>query len=167
MVLGLVIHPHRAMRLMSQHDADADLPSLRGVLDRVTVQVWEQDVSGDAHRAELQRTVQQVWTDVLLDRAGGADVAPPVQARITAELRSIADWLGDNRGGDAETQAHRTEVRAAIERFLGRSQDEVQPPSDLKTPPGSPIGSPPAVHVRQEQRKQALEVWAPAARCRR
>jgi hypothetical protein len=132
----------------------------------VTAQVWEQDVPGDAHRAELQRTVQQVWTDVLLDRAGGADGAPAVQARITAELRSIADWLGDNRGTDPETQAHRTEVRAAIERFLGRSQDEVQPPADLETPPGSPIGSAPPAHVRQEQRKQALEVWAPAGmRC--
>lgn len=167
MVLGLVVHPHRAMRLVSQHDADADLPSLRGVLDRVTAQVWEQDVPGDAHRAELQRTVQQVWTDVLLDRAGGAAGAPPVQARITAELRSIADWLGDNRGGDAETQAHRTEVRAAIERFLGRSQDDAPRPADLETPPGSPIGSAPPAHVRQEQRKQALEVWAPVQRCRR
>jgi len=164
MVLGLVVHPHRAARLVAQHDSNGDLPSLRSVLDRVTDQVWKQEIPDDAHRAELQRAVQQVWTDVLLDRAGHADVGMPVQARTTAELRSLADWLADNRGPDAETRAHRVEVRTAIQRLLDRSHETASRPADLETPPGSPIGSPPAYHVRQQKRQDALEQWAPTRR---
>jgi hypothetical protein len=168
MVLGLVVHPHRAMRLVSQHDADADLPSLRGVLDRVTAQVWEADAPDGAHRVEIQRTVQQVWTDVLLERASGTGVAPAVQARVTAELRDLAAWLADNRGRGAETQAHRAQIRAAIQRFLDRSHDDASRPAALDTPPGSPIGTAPGYQIRQERRQEALDAWAPAGmRCGR
>jgi len=162
MVLNGIVHPERAMRLVGQHDADASLPSLRSVLTTVTDRVWKADVPSDAYRAELQRSVQQVWTDVLLQRTGHTDVAPAVQARMTQHLRRLSNWLASNAGADAETQAHRGHMRDAIERFLQRSQEADAPPAELDTPPGSPIGSGPAWHVRQQQREAWLDGWTRA-----
>jgi hypothetical protein len=163
MVLDALVQPERAMRLVAQHDANADLPGLRAVLARVTDRVWERHVPADAYRAELQRTTQQVWTDVLLSRADHADTAPAVQARLTQHLRALADWLANNPGPDAETQAHRRARRATIERFLTRNHEAATPPAALETPPGSPIGQgTPVYQQRQEQRHAWMEAWAPA-----
>ena len=166
MVLNLLAHPQRAMRLVAQHDADDDLPSLRAVLDRITEAVWEADVPDAAYDAELQRTVQQVWTDVLLDRAGHESVALAVRSRMTAHLRDVSEWLAETPGEDAETRAHRRLIRSTIERFLNRTEESSVPAPVLETPPGSPIGTAaPAWHVRQQQRAARLHRWAPLPTC--
>jgi hypothetical protein len=163
MVLEALVQPERAMRLVVQHDATPDLPGLREVLSRVTDRVWKQDVPDAASRAELQRTTQQVWTDVLLSHADHPDTAPAVQARLTHHLRELAGWLADNRGADTETQAHRQARRATIERFLSRDHETAPPSPALEAPPGSPIGQPvPAYRQRHQQRQEWLAEWAPA-----
>jgi hypothetical protein len=163
MVLESLTQPERAMRLVAQHDANPDLPGLSAVLTRITDQVWEREVPPDAYRAELQRTAQQVWTDVLLTRAGHADTAPAVQARLTQHLRGLSDWLADNPGPDAETQAHRRMLRTTVQRFLSRDHDAATSPAALETPPGSPIGqAAPAYRQRHERRRAWLREWAPS-----
>ena len=163
MVLEALTQPERAMRLVVQHDADADRPGLSAVLTRITDRVWKGDVPADAHRAETQRTTQQVWTDVLLSRAAHADTAPAVRARMTQHARDLAAWLADNPGTDAETQAHRRSLRAMIERFLERDHEGAAPPASLETPPGSPIGQgTPAYVQRQQRRHEWLAAQAPA-----
>jgi len=159
MTFDALTQPERAMRLVAQHDANADLPGFRAVLDRITEKVWKTDAPTDAYRSELQRTVQQVWTDVLLDRAGSADTAPAVRARLTAHLRTLHEWLRNQPGTTAETAAHRATQRDAIGRFLNRDQEVTTPPSSVGTPPGSPIGQAPAYHERQALRRSWLEKW--------
>ena len=167
MVLKNIVHPERAARLVGQHDADASLPSLRSVLTTVTDRIWKTDEPSDAYRAELQRSVQQVWTDALLEQAGNDDAAPAVQARVTQHLRGLHQWLGDNPGTGAETEAHRAHVRDAVERFLHRTHEAAMPTEKLEAPPGSPIGDGPAWHVRQEQRDAWLERFQPPLPCGR
>ncbi|MFB6247191.1 MAG: zinc-dependent metalloprotease [Salinibacter sp.] len=163
MVLEALTQPERAMRLVVQHDADANRPGLSAVLTRITDRVWKRDVPSDAHRAEIQRTTQQVWTDVLLSRADHAETAPAVRARLTQHARDLAGWLADNPGTDAETQAHRRSLRAMIERFLERDHESTPPPASLETPPGSPIGQgAPAYRQRQQRRHEWLAEQAPA-----
>jgi hypothetical protein len=163
MVLEALAQPERAMRLVQQHDANADLPGFRRVLTRITDRVWKQDVPDAADHAELQRTVQQVWTDVLLARADHADTGPAVQARITQHLKALSDWLAENPGPDTETRAHRQTLRASVQRFLTRDHDTATPTNDLETPPGSPIGhGTPAYQQRQTQRHEWMEAWSPA-----
>ncbi len=163
MVLDALVQPERAMRLIEQHDANDDLPGLQTVLAEVTDHVWKSDVPGAADRAELQRTAQQVWTDVLLSRADREDTSPAVQSRLTQHLRQLSDWLAENRGADAETQAHRRALRATIQRFLSRDHGAATSPASLETPPGSPIGQgTPAYLQRQERRHDWLDDWAPA-----
>jgi hypothetical protein len=163
MVLEALTEPERAMRLVVQHDADADRPGLSGVLTRITDRVWKSDVPADAHRAETQRTTQQVWTDVLLSRADHAETAPAVRARLTQHLRGLSGWLADNPGTDGETQAHRRALRSMIDRFLERDREGTTPPASLETPPGSPIGQGvPAYRQRQQRRHAWLAEQAPA-----
>jgi hypothetical protein len=178
MVLDAVVHPDRATRLIHQHDANPDLPGLRAVLDRTTDRLWRADVPGGAYEAELQRTVQQVWTDVLLTRAAHAETPVPVRARITHHLRALSDWLGEHPGPDAETEAHRAEMRSMIERFLSRSEESSVPAPAIEAPPGSPIGQAagrasagrpsagtgalPGYARRLAERRARLTRWAPA-----
>ena len=161
MVLDALTQPERALRLVAQHDARAELPGLRATLTQITDAVWKTDAPTDEYRAELHRTVQQAWTDVLLDRAGTADIAPSVRARIEQHLRSLQDWLVATDAPNAEARAHRTAQQAAIERFLNRTRETTTPPAALDTPPGSPIGQAPAYHQRQAQRRARLTRWHP------
>jgi hypothetical protein len=163
MVFDLLVHPDRAARLAYQSDFDANLPTLRAVLDQTTDATWKASVADNAYDAELQRTVQQVWTDALLEQAGNDDAAPAVQARITQHLRGLHQWLQANPGPDAETQAHRAQAHDMIGRFLNRDQSTATMPADITIPPGSPIGSAaPDYLKRQEARRAALEAWTPA-----
>ena len=159
MVLSGIVHPERAQRLVTQHDVDASLPGLIDVLETTTAQVWS-DAPDDPVHAELHRIIQQVWVDALMEGAAHEDASPAVRARLTEHLRTLQEKA---RGGrDAETRAHRAEVRAAIDRFLGRTHETMTMPEALSTPPGSPIGQAPAPVVRQQQRRDALDRWVPS-----
>lgn len=163
MVLGRVVQPERAMRLVQQHDDDPNLPGLQSVLSTVTDRVWKSPAPSDPYRAELQRTTQQVWTDLLLSRADHGEVPSAVQARMTEHLREIADWLEGNGGSSAETQAHRGMLLDAIERFLDRQESSDAPMPVAESPPGDPIGqSAPEYVQRQERRQEWVEAWAPS-----
>ena len=162
MVLDALTQPERALRLIEQQDAEADRPGLQDLLTRITNEVWKQDAPGDAYHAELQRTVQQVWTDALLDRAGAPDVAPSVQARFEHHLRTLHTWLADHPGASPEAEAHRSALRASIDRFLNRTHDATTRPSSVDTPPGSPIGQAAGFHRRQTQRRAWLDRWSPS-----
>ncbi|GIV59684.1 MAG: hypothetical protein KatS3mg043_0773 [Rhodothermaceae bacterium] len=168
LVLGLLVHPERAARLTYQKDFDPSLPDLSEVLTTVSEFVWERSVPDDPYDAELQRTVQQVWTDALLDVSTRDDLAPAVRARMTQHLREVHAWLQDHPGNprDHETVAHRAFVFDQIDRYLFREYRPDEPRADLTLPPGSPIGqdAPGFVH-RRHARRAYLEHHAPAALC--
>jgi len=161
MVLDALTVPARAMRLIEQHDADPALPGLQETLTEITDAVWKADAPNDAYRAEIQRTVQQVWTDVLLDRADAAESAPAVRARLEQHLRTLRDWLAGRPGKTAEAKAHRAAIQASIARFLDRSRDTTTRPASVDTPPGSPIGQAPGYARRHAQRQAWLDQWGP------
>ncbi len=163
MVLDALVQPERAMRLVTQHDANSTLPGLQTVLTQITDRVWKSERPEDAYRAELQRSVQQVWTDVLLNRAAGADVAPAVRVRIDQHLRNLSAWLNENLGPDAETKAHRRAVQEMIQRFLDRDHETNTSPSSLDVPPGSPIGQDtPGYERRHDRRQKWMNEWGPS-----
>ncbi len=162
MVLDALTVPERALRLIEQRDANADLPGLQGTLAEITDAVWKADAPADAYRAEVQRTVQQVWTDVLLDRADAEEGSPAVQARFEQHLRTLRDWLAAHPGESTEAEAHRAAVRTSIDRFFNRSHDTASRPSTVEAPPGSPIGQAPGYHRRHVQRQAWLDQWTPS-----
>lgn len=165
MVLSLLIHPQRAARLMYQHDFDDSLPGLFDVLDRIDAQVWDR-APADAYDAELQRLVQQVWTDVLLQVATRDDGSPAVQARVQQNLRDRLDWLTTSSGMRSETMAHRASLADQIARFLNRDFNPEATRETPTTPPGSPIGHEAAgFWHRQVLRHATLDRHVPLLQC--
>ncbi|GAB5521984.1 MAG: zinc-dependent metalloprotease [Rhodothermales bacterium] len=165
LVLGLILHPQRAARLAYQHDRAEDLPGLNDVLGQVWDSVWKPAKVENDYDAELQRIVQQVWTDTMLELAAQPKLAPAVRARINEHLRVQIEWLDENPGGrrDHETRAHRNHIYSTIDRWLYRPYQPTERTVEPTTPPGSPIGqdAPDFLH-RQDARRAALHVWGDA-----
>lgn len=162
LVLGLILHPQRAARLQYQADMDSDLTSLETALDRIWDGVWTPPRTDNAYHAELQRIVQQVWTDQMLRLAGRSKLAPGVRARVTEQLRTTLAWLEENQPNrrDTEAIAHRNLIYDDIDRYLFRQYQPNTQPAQATTPPGSPIGSTlPAYVLRHEQREAFLDHW--------
>lgn len=158
-VLGLIVHPERSARIVNQNDFNRALPNLSEVLVTVSDQVWESDIQNDPYYAELQRVVQQVWTDVLLEAASNASSSPAVRARINQHLREIHIWIEDNPGPsrDQETKAHRFTVFDQIDRYLFRDYEPTEKFPGISPPPGDPIGSGEANFIQRQNRRQ--KIW--------
>ncbi len=160
LVLGLLVHPERAARLVYQHDFDDRLPDLRDILEDVNDRVWTRSVPRDDYEAELQRITQRVWTDVLLELVTNPTVSPAVRARVTFHVRETAAWLENSRGRGHETIAHRDAIYDDLSRVLNRDLEELEDRTSLRTPPGSPIGMGDYDYrLRTRQRRAWLDYW--------
>lgn len=165
MVLEALVHPERAARLAIQDDFADGLPTLGDVLGAVTDRVWTAATPAAPYDAALQRVVQRVWTDVLLDAAARKDLSPFVRAGMHRHLEALADRLGEEAGDD-EADAFRRAAVAQINRFLNRPYDADQEPAVLRTPPGSPIGQGmPGYLQRSQTRRTLADRWAPIPSC--
>lgn len=141
MVFSALLNPERAARLAYQADFSRDLPGLLDVLDRVTERIWKQSAPDDPYDAELQRLVQRVWVDELMDLSRDASAAPAVEARVNLHLRQLHTWLnGQRRPRDPEALAHRAEVYEELDRYLLREFRPDERGEEPSIPPGSPIG---------------------------
>ena len=157
MVLSGIVHPERAARLIQQNDVSSQHPGFIDVLNRVTDATWAIRLSDNAEEAELQRRVQRVWVDVLIEAATHETAGPAVQARIERHLQYIHGREAQSR--DPEVRTHHEYVLRVIDRYLNREYEAVEKNTGLETPPGSPIGSGPTPQTRQEQRAEALQRW--------
>jgi hypothetical protein len=141
-VLGLLVNTERASRLVNQADFDTTLPTLGEVLTSVSDEVWESRISSDPYYAELQRLVQQVWVDVLIQTASSPAAPASVRSRVLQHLRDIHLWIEEHPGDedDTETISHRFAVYDQIDRFLYRDYTPSERYPGTTTPPGDPIG---------------------------
>jgi hypothetical protein len=156
MVFDLLANAERAARLAYQEDFDPNLPGLRDVLGQVFEQVWNRRVPSDAYDAELQRIVQQTWTDALLGLATGSNVAPAVKGRVLFHLREIMVWLENSPGRDAETIAHRDLIYDDIRRLIERQYQAMEQQKEVSAPPGSPIGQEGPDYLRRTMQRRAV-----------
>ncbi len=140
-LLSLLLNKERASRLVYQNDLDATLPSLDDVLRILISSSFTEQVPGDAYDAELQRTVQQVVVDVLVDLAADPKTVHGVAARTEGVMRELSEWLTQQTAGDRESAHHRTSLLGQINRFLSRNFDHVDRGTGAAMPPGSPIGT--------------------------
>ncbi len=160
MTIDLLLNPQRAARLVYQHDFDSGAPGLTETLIAATTRLWKTPVAADDRDAELQRAVQQVWVDALLEASSGSTHGPAVRSRTIVALSELAKWISENPGNDHETRAHRAFVGREIDQFLthGRTADRSQVRAVI--PPGSPIGSDGSVLDRIRSRRAHAAEWA-------
>ncbi|MEM8488323.1 MAG: zinc-dependent metalloprotease [Bacteroidota bacterium] len=160
MVADLLANPQRLTRLIYQEDFDPALPGANEVLLRIFDSVWKARMPKDPYDAELQRVVQQVWTDALLSLVTRSDVAPATRARVILHLREILAWLERSKGKDNETIAHRDMIYDDVQRVLTREYQPAETWRTVVAPPGSPIGQDaPDFLQRTKHRRAILENW--------
>ena len=161
MVFDLLLNPQRATRLVHQRDFDPKLPGLMEMLGVVTDRIWKGPTAADSYQAEIQRTVQQVWVDALLEATGRSSASAAVRARTLSALEHLSTWIDENPGTDPETRAHRMFIHREIDRYLARGEITTDAAARATVPPGAPIGSieHPA-SSRQRLRHQLVGRWA-------
>ncbi len=140
MVIGNVLNPARAARLVEQHALDSSLPGLQDVLNWMVAATFDARTR-DAYEAEIMRAVQRVFVDRLMGLASGAAM-PQVRALATLTLRQRVDALAGQRDPDVLATAHGLLLANDIERFLERPAEPYTAPGMPTAPPGAPIGEP-------------------------
>jgi hypothetical protein len=135
MVLGFILTPDRAARLVTQQALDPSLPGLREVLNRVSSAVFGA-TTANAYEAEIKRGMERVLTTRLMNLADSASM-PQVRALATAQLKSLNAFAG---AGVPDAMAHHDLLASDIKRFLERPFDNMRPAPTPATPPGAPIG---------------------------
>jgi len=140
-VVGNLLEPERAARLIEQHALDQALPGLDEVAVELIDAVFRTDL-GVPYEEEIRRAVERVVTDGLMELAESAGM-PQVRAIATYRLDQLRRRLAtDADRSTPEDQAHYALLASDIGRFLERPAVPFGRPSTPAPPPGEPIGDP-------------------------
>ena len=139
-VLGDVLDPSRAARILEQAVLDPSLPDLREVL-RSFMAVAEPQNGDSRYEAEVRRAVGRVVADELMALAAGAPM-PQVRAIAEQELRTLRAMAALAEQDDEDDAAYLLLLASDINRFWNRPMAPVSPMDAPNAPPGAPIGSP-------------------------
>ena len=138
MAVSMLLQPERAARMVNFHHRDARLPGFEVVVDRLVDRAFPSEAA-TGRAAELARVVENVVVEGLIELAGNGGAPPTVRGRAELALEEI-------RGRIAEGDPERRVLARRIGRFLERDapveEGIVRAPAP---PPGSPIGTPPAL----------------------
>jgi uncharacterized protein DUF4953/uncharacterized protein DUF5117 len=140
-VIGGLLDPQRAARLVAFADRDPQQPSLTEVVGRIVDRTWGRPAP--AQHAALKRVVERVVVDELIELARRPEATPEVRAAAEWGLRRIGRQLAAPSRAVGDLAAHRQLAAADIERFLSRRDAATAPPQPLAAPPGTPIGERP------------------------
>ena len=139
-VVGEVLNPSRAARLLEQRVLDASLPGLGDVIGAM-LEIGEPNSGDGPYEAEVRRAVGRVVADGLMRLADGAAM-PQVRAVASQHLDRLTETataLGRSADGHG---AHFALLARDIQRFQNRPHGPWSPVATPNAPPGAPIGSP-------------------------
>jgi hypothetical protein len=145
LVMGQLLDPARAARLVTQRALDSTLPGLEAVIDRLRDAASVRQARS-AYEAEIVRAMQHVLVENLMALATGASM-PQVRAVATLKLRGMMQEFGRTttpagEGGSVAQYATATYLADEIKRFLDRPSQPAQRLAVPDAPPGAPIGQP-------------------------
>jgi hypothetical protein len=136
-VVAGLLQPQRCARLIDQHRRDPDLPGLNHVLHGLLSAGFAPEVESPRHR-EIQRIVQRVIVDRMIELVQQAGVSPAVQSDVRHAMRGLANGL---LADDGSAAAHPRHLADLLQQALTRPLAPVEPSSvAAPAPPGSPIG---------------------------
>lgn len=125
-IVGNLLHRERAARLVIFHSRDPENPSLNEVLERLVAATWGAAPSGRAGEGVLERVVQRVVLDQMLDLGGDARALPEVRAVTDLHLQELRERIAAQRGRPGETveeRAHRGAALRDLDRYFA-GEDE-------------------------------------------
>jgi Met-zincin/Domain of unknown function (DUF5117) len=136
LTLGALLDSNRAARMIDFHAQNAANPDFKEAIDAIIAATWKTPPSQNAYQRAIQRSVQSLTAQRLMDLASNENASPLVRAEATGALRSLSAALKPTAGSDA----HRRASQDDIERFLNRPEAVRPATRPLPTPPGDPIG---------------------------
>ncbi len=146
-VVGLMLTPERAARLVEYHARDAKLPGFGEVLDKLIAATWKAPrctttAADCAFKNEVHRTVDQVTLMNLLSLAANERASAQVRALASLKIEQLKNWAttASHTATDESQVAHLKFAVAQIKRFeTDPKQMNLTRPAQL--PDGPPIGS--------------------------
>jgi hypothetical protein len=162
LVMGQLLEPARAARLVNQRALDTTLPGLDTVIDRLR-EAASVKQARSAYEAEIVRAMQYVLVDNLMALATTGSM-PQARALATYKLRAMVRDLGQaGTGGPGATNvaqlATATYLADEIKRFLDRPSQPAQRIAVPEAPPGAPIGQPAMNWLRRVYGECAEGIW--------
>jgi hypothetical protein len=138
MAISSVLAPQRVARLIAFNARDSQSPAPEDVIGRIIERTWGAPRMGQG--TVLQRVVQRVVIDELIDLASNANAT--VESRAAAEwgLRNISEMIQTRVVRLPEEEAHQALAAADIQRFLDRRMVGTERSGADAPPPGTPIG---------------------------
>jgi hypothetical protein len=141
MAISGLLQYQRAARMNAFHAQNPENPAFTEVLDALNKAVWTYPVPKAPRQQAIQRTVQHVFIQRLMDLASHEAADPQVRADATGLLRTYATTLSTpNKVFDRATNSFRVAVSEDITRFMNRPDATFKRVNPLPTPPGDPIG---------------------------
>ncbi len=136
LTLDFIFQPQRMARLVEFHARDPNNPSLETVVQRVRAATWRAGPPRDGYHAAVQRTVQRVVLDRLIDQAGSTENTPQVRAILTAQIAELGERLASLRA----PSPHQRLALGDIRRWQARPEGVTSRSAPPSLPSGSPIG---------------------------
>jgi hypothetical protein len=137
-VIGFVLQPDRAARMVSQFAVDQSLPGLGEIIDKFTKATFDQVTTG-TYEAEIRRATERVLVDRVMWLAASSNNSQ-VRAIASLKLQKLATRLRAETGRTESDQAQHTLIAADIKRFLERPAEVAKMIPTSGAPPGAPIG---------------------------
>ncbi len=136
--LGFLLNPERLTRMVDYHARYDQAPGFSEVADQLMQATWQAD-RRSGYEGELQRLVQQLVVNHLIQLAANESTSGQVRALATLELAQLKQQILGDSGPDDAWRAHWQFALTQINRFEDHPDGiEVAPP--LPAPDGSPIG---------------------------
>ena len=142
MTISGLLNPQRASRLENRDDGQG--VNFLVVLYELSKTVFPDQPAANSALRRLQRAVQVVLVDRLIELANNSKAASSVRALSEEYLlffQASTKTLADANIEDAVSHSHNMAIQRRIHAFLERQDREPARAPALKLPPGSPIGS--------------------------
>jgi hypothetical protein len=142
MTIRGLLNASRAARLQNRDDGQG--VTFVTVLRELAKTVFPDQPAASSVLRRLQRTVQTVLVDRLIDLASNASASANVRALAEEFLGHFAQKarvLALANAKDTAASSHHSAMHRRVQSFLQRQDREPKRAPSLESPPGSPIGS--------------------------
>lgn len=118
MVLGDLLQPDRAARLVAFADRQANALTLPEVIGEVFKATWGPHGSESPRQQSLRRVTERAALDALMILGAHADATPEVRAVVLQEIRRIGQEIAKRTDPQPLPEAHLRQAEADIARYL-------------------------------------------------
>ncbi len=138
--IGLLLHPQRASRLVTNHAVDPQQPELQVLIDKLIFNTW-QTMYDDPYLGEIQRTTDNLVLHHLMQLASDRSAASQVRAITLYKIDELALWIEGQLDyiQDTQLEPHYAYALSQIDYFKEHPEEYIHE-TPLESPPGQPIG---------------------------